>query len=149
MENNLNASRRLASWLWLLTGLFALRVVAQPLARLGGFEWLPPFQAWHSATLPYGLLLTAQAVILFGMVHTTLRFARGDVRANRRLGIMLMAFGSLYFVSMLGRLILGLTVFAHNHWFASWLPALFHLVLAAYVLAIARYHLDLGREQAA
>jgi len=139
-----NISQRLARWLWLLTALFTLRMLAQPLADLRGFEWLPPFQSWHSATMPYGLLLTAQIAILFLLVHTALRFTRGRVKARHRLGVLLMVFGSIYFISMLARLLLGLTLLSGNRWFASWLPTLFHLVLAVYVLMVARYHLRYG-----
>jgi hypothetical protein len=136
---------RIARWLWLFTALFALRMLAQPLAGLRGFEWLPPFQSWHSATMPYGLLLAAQIAILFLLVQTALRFTRGEVTARHRLGTFLMVFGSLYFVSMLVRLVLGLSLFSENRWFASWLPTLFHLVLAAYILLVARYHLHNDR----
>ena len=43
--------------MWLLLLLFAFRVVAQPLALVVDSALLPPFESWHSAALPYGLLL--------------------------------------------------------------------------------------------
>jgi hypothetical protein len=41
---------------------------------------------------------------------------------------------------MLVRLILGLTVLSGQRWFASPVPTLFHLVLAAYVLLFGHFH---------
>jgi len=51
-----------APWLWGFTGLFALCVMAQPLALI--WAPLPRFDVWHSQTLPYGWLLFSQIVIL-------------------------------------------------------------------------------------
>jgi hypothetical protein len=48
--------------------------------------------------------------------------------------------GVLYFGSMSARLVLGLAVFSDVAWFAKPLPALFHLVLAGYVLTLGHYH---------
>ena len=41
---------------------------------------------------------------------------------------------------MLARLLLGFTLLTHVRWFASPLPAFFHLVLAAYVLLFGYVH---------
>ncbi|MBM3769903.1 MAG: hypothetical protein FJW27_01160 [Acidimicrobiia bacterium] len=61
---------RLGLWLWLLTGLFALRVVAQPMSLLLEHPLLPRFEAWHSDALPYGLLVASQILILVAMSWT-------------------------------------------------------------------------------
>ena len=50
---NSPASQRYAPWLWLLLGLFALRVVAQPLALQVDTQLLPRFESWHGGLLPY------------------------------------------------------------------------------------------------
>ncbi len=132
-------AKRLAPWLWLLTGLFAFRVAAQPLARV--WEWLPPFEAWHSATLPYGWLVFFQLLILLAMIRISLRFSRGRVRASRGVGTALLAFGGLYLGVMLTRLVLGATAMRGDAWFDRPLPTTFHLVLTGFVIAVGWHHL--------
>jgi len=39
-----------------------------------------------------------------------------------------------------GRIVVGLSVPAAPAWFSTWIPAVFHVVLAAYVLTLAHYH---------
>lgn len=119
--------------LWLLTGLFAFRVVAQP-AALAVDRLLPPFNSWDGGVLPYPVLLVTQMAILGWMAHTAWRFSTGKVTPRRRLGRVAILFGWVYFSFMLLRLLLGATVLSNLRWFASPLPAFFHLVLAAYLL---------------
>ncbi len=133
-----NPAKKLAPWLWLLTGLFAFRVVAQPLARIWG--WLPPFEAWHSATLTYAWLVFFQLLILASMIGIALRFSSGRVRASRAVGTALLSFGGLYLGAMLARLVLGFTVLRGDAWFDRPLPTIFHLVLATFVIAIGWFH---------
>jgi hypothetical protein len=71
---------------------------------------------------------------------TALRFTTDAVTPRRSIGVVAFAFGGLYFLAMLVRLVLGLTVLSHRRWFASPLPTAFHLVLAAYVLLYTRFH---------
>ena len=119
--------------LWVLTGLFAFRVMAQP-AALAVDGWLPPFRSWDGGVLPYPVLLVTQLAILGWMAHTAWRFSTSTVTTRRRIGRAAMAFGGVYFSFMFLRLVLGATVLSDVRWFASPLPAFFHLVLAAYVL---------------
>jgi hypothetical protein len=121
-------ARGYARWLWVLTALFALRVVAQPLAPLS--DALPRFEAWHSGALPYPMLVASQLLILAWTIRTAGRFSAGEVVPDRRLGIAALAFGDLYLTAMLLRLVLGATLFSDRRWFASPLPTVFHLVLA-------------------
>jgi hypothetical protein len=44
---NSQPSQRYAPWLWLLLGLFVLRVVSQPLALLVDTPLRPRFESWH------------------------------------------------------------------------------------------------------
>ena len=44
----------------LLLGLFVFRVIAQLLVLNLNLPLLPPFDAWHSALLPYPTLVAAQ-----------------------------------------------------------------------------------------
>ena len=138
MDEHARLAKRLAPWLWLLTALFAFRVIAQPLALV--WDPLPPFESWHSRTLPYAALLFFQILILLVMSLITMRFSRGAVRPSRVLGAALLAFGGLYFGVMLVRLVAGLTLMQGHGWFDRPLPAVFHLVLASFVIAIGRYH---------
>ena len=50
--------------LWLLTGLFALRVAGQALVAFLPVRFLPPMAAWYSGLIPYPVLLPVQLVML-------------------------------------------------------------------------------------
>lgn len=131
-----------APWLWVLLGLFCFRVVAQLAVIDGGPAWLPSFDYWHSGALPYGTLVASQLLLLVIMMRTAMVFSRGAVRPRRHLGQVLGALGWVYFAVMLARLVVGLTVLPEHPWFGKMLPALFHLVLAAFVLLVSRYHMS-------
>ena len=51
--------------LWVLLGLFVLRVAGQLLIAMGAGGFLPPWEEWFSGALPYPALLTSQLLILF------------------------------------------------------------------------------------
>jgi hypothetical protein len=137
-------SRRYAAGLWLLLALFAFRVVAQPLALIVYSPLLPPFEAWHSAALPYGVLLASQIAILAALAWTAWHFTNGDVEPRRGVGIVALTLGGVYFAAMAARLVLGLTALSHVRWFASPIPTVFHLVLAAFLLVYGRFHYTHG-----
>ena len=125
--------------LWVLTGLFAFRVVAQPAALvLDGL--LPSFNSWDGGLLPYPVLLATQLVILGWMAQTARRFSAGTVTPRPAIGRAAMVFGWLYFSVMFLRLLLGATLLSDVRWFASPLPAFFHLVLASYLLIYGYRH---------
>lgn len=137
-------SRRYAVGLWLILVLFAFRVVAQPLALVVHTDLLPPFESWHSAALPYGVLLASQLAILATLAWVAWRFTTGDVVPRRTTGAVTLALGGIYFVTMLARLILGFTAFRDVRWFASPIPTFFHLVLAVSLLLYGRFHYSGG-----
>jgi hypothetical protein len=124
----------------LLTGLFAFRVVAQP-AALAFDGLLPSFESWARGGLPYPVLLATQLVILGWLARTAWRFSIGKVVPHRRMGRLALAFGGVYFAAMILRLVLGATVLSDVRWFASPLPAFFHLVLATYVMLFGYCHI--------
>jgi hypothetical protein len=128
---------------WLLFGLFAFRVVAQPLSLIVHVG-LPSFESWHSATLPYGVLLASQLLILLAMGWTNHRLGAGVLEPRRSIGVAAMAFGGIYFATMVARLVLGLTVLSQSRWFASPVPTMFHLVLAGWLLVCGHFHLSLA-----
>ena len=140
-------NRRRYAWaLWLLTGLFAFRVVAQPAAL--AFDGLPSFDSWDGGVLPYPVLLVTQFVILGWLVRTAWRFSTGDVVPHRRVGRVALAFGGVYFAVMFLRMLLGATTLSHVRWFASPLPTFFHLVLATYLLLYGYWHLHTASSKA-
>ena len=128
----------------MLFALFACRVVAQPLALVVHSAVLPPFEAWHSGAIPYSLLLASQLLILSASGRTAWRFSTGAVKPRRAVGVAAIAFGGLYFLGMMARLILGATVLSDVRWFASPVPTLFHLVLAGYLLVLGDFHIRGG-----
>ncbi|HWQ37780.1 MAG TPA: hypothetical protein VNM24_04085 [Burkholderiales bacterium] len=134
------ASRRHAGLLALLTGLFALRVAGQAVQRWIPQAFLPAFEAFQGSRLPYWSLLSAQIVILAVMVRVCWRAANGTLIVNPRLGRILLWAGAVYMAGSLLRLLVGLAMPAAPAWFTAWIPAVFHVVLAGFVLTVARYH---------
>lgn len=123
-------------WLWALTVLFVLRIAAQPLALV--LPGLPDFDAWHGGTMPYPVLLAFQLAILAIMLAANRTCTRGRLMPRPRLARGLTVFGTLYFVAMLARLALGQSLAPAPAWFERPLPTLFHLVLATWLLILAR-----------
>lgn len=138
MNRAIDLARKLAPWLWVLTGLFAFRVAAQPLSMV--WDRLPAFGVWHSSTLPYAWLVFFQILILLAMIGIAFRYSRGRVRASRPLGTALLSFGGLYMGAMLARLLLGATWMRGDAWFDRPLPTIFHIVLALFVITVGWHH---------
>jgi len=137
--------RQISTVLWLCLGLFVLRVTAQCVQWLSPLEWLPAFGRWQGSNLSYPLLFAVQFMLIVGMAAVAWRVATRRASPNRRLGVVLMVVGLLYFSAMASRLLLGVTVLADRAWFATVLPALFHLVLATFVLTWGAYHRSRAR----
>ncbi|KPJ88962.1 MAG: hypothetical protein AMJ53_16195 [Gammaproteobacteria bacterium SG8_11] len=133
------------AWLWALTGLFCLRVIAQPLALIVESPWLPRFNEWHSEVMPYGVLLAFQLAIITTLVVVNVSHVRGSVVRKRRFGHLLTVIGAVYALGMIARLLLGMTLADPSHWFANKISPWFHLVLAAYLLTLARFHLSVSQ----
>jgi len=132
-----------SAWLWCLLALFGFRVVAQLVQKIAPVSFLPSFEAWHSAAMPYSLLLLSQLLIfvLFGWIAW--RISVGVTQPRYRPGRWLLGFGAVYMLVMVVRLTLGLTLFPGHHWFDKPLPTFFHLVLAAYLLVLGAFHVQL------
>ncbi len=137
-------SQSYAKWLWLCTGLFSIRVIAQAISLIFPSDFLPAFESWHGGVLPYRALLTTQLLILFWLVWTARQISLNGIYPSRRLGLVITIFAILYFTIMLLRLLLGLTIFSEHRWFASYLPAFFHLVLASYLFLYGHFHFRHG-----
>jgi hypothetical protein len=136
-------SRDVAPLLWLLLFAFTLRVVGQMLVVFFGAIWLPPMAAWMSGLMPYRFLLPAQLVIVALYLKICVDFTRGAgwfVRPRAAFGRGVLAFGYVYFAVMLLRF--GARFFPATAWFGVWIPTVFHLVLASFLIVFARWHRD-------
>lgn len=88
--------------------------------------------------MPYPVLLASQLVILTVMIAVNTWVSRGRPSVRSGLARGLTLFGSLYFFGMFVRLIVGLTLDTAPAWFNRPLPSFFHLVLATWILIVAR-----------
>ena len=130
---------RYFSWMLLLAGLFGLRVLAQLIQAIYPVPFIPPFQAWHGAVMPYPALVASQFVIIFAMAVVLLRLRADAVVPRRWKYRVCFGLGGVYFSFMAFRLIAGLTFLSDHSWFSKSLPAFFHIVLAAFILLLGHY----------
>lgn len=126
--------------LWLLTATFAARVAGQAIQSVWPQAFLPSFAAFQGSRLPYPVLLATQIAILATMIRFTSRIHADTLVASRRAARLLGLLGGLYLAVAIGRIVIGLVVPQAPPWFSTWIPALFHLVLALWVLLVAGYH---------
>ncbi len=127
---------------WAVAGLslaFVARVVSQAVQRWAPVSFLPPFDDFQGSGLPYPVLLAAQVAIVALAVVATVRMHPGKGLIGSRLVVPVTAAGAVYFAVMAVRLVLGLSVLSHSRWFSTWIPAVFHLVLAGKLMLIGAY----------
>ncbi len=139
----LSREERYAAWLWLLLGLFCLRVGGQLVVVLVPVSFLPPMEEWYSGLVPYGPLLVAQILIILLYGKVCLDFTRGRgyfVVPQRRLGIGLLAFGSLYLAAMILRYVIRMSLYPDERWMGGSIPIFFHWILASFLLLVGQYH---------
>ena len=129
-----------AASLWLLAILFAMRVFGQALQLWAPQPFLPPFDVFQGSNLPYWLLLPVQVLILSVMITFARRVQTGSLALRVRPGTVLTWAGWIYMTVSVARIVVGLSTPAAPAWFSTWIPAVFHVVLAAYVLTLAYYH---------
>jgi len=127
---------------WSLTSLFALRVLGQSVQRWMPQSFLPPFEAFQGSNLPYWPLLSFQLLILAVMMRVAWRLQTDRLVPRRRVGRWLAWAGVVYMAAALARIAAGLAVPDAHAWFKAWIPAFFHVVLAAFVLIVSLYHLS-------
>lgn len=135
-------SRVHAIFIMVLLGLFVFRVVAQLVQLFTPTPILPSFEAWHSGTLPYGLLLAFQIAIIVFSAWFIRGLWIGQIKRDRRLGIGLAWIGGLYFAGSVARVVAGLTFARQNPFLSAHLPGVFHIVLAAMIVTAAHYYLS-------
>lgn len=132
---------RHSTLLYLLATLFLVRVVGQAVQYCFPLAALPAFGDFQGSSLPYALLLSIQLLMLAFMYRAAWRLGNGKLRPNARVGRWLMVLGVIYMAGSLLRIMIGLMVADAAAWFTSWIPAMFHVVLAAFVLTLAIFHL--------
>jgi hypothetical protein len=132
--------KQAGGWLSVLTALFLVRVIAQPLALVIDHPLLPRFSAWQSGLLSYPWLVAFQVLILAVMSLTAWQASRSLLTPRPRLGKTLLALGAVYLAGTVARLALGLTIWADSSFFAKPVPSVFHLVLATFVLVCGYHH---------
>jgi hypothetical protein len=128
-------------FLWLFLGLFALRVAGQVLVLARAPRWLPPMDQWN--LVPYRLLLPAQLVLLAVLGWIALDLSRGAglfARPRPALGPPLLWWSYLYAGAMAVRYGVRMRRRPDQRWFGGAIPIVFHLVLAAFALALGIYH---------
>lgn len=133
-------SRGAAIALAVLLALFLGRVCAQLWQYFWPTDALPPFSAWQSGTLSYPILVVSQIAIIAASIWAIAAIARGKLGPSRRIGLLVLVAGILYFSFMTFRLVAGLTFLRDSPFFGVILPAIFHLVLAS-MLIIVGLHL--------
>ena len=123
--------------LWILTGLFFLRVVGQLLVVCCQVSWLPPMSHWYSGLMPYPILLPTQLAILALQVKINLDWASQSgcfTRPRLRLGKGLQQFSYGYAAVMAVRYGVTMALFPERRWLGEGtIPIVFHFVLAGYL----------------
>jgi hypothetical protein len=126
--------------LWLLGGVFAVRVLGQALVAVGDAPFLPPMTEWQSGLLPYPVLLASQIMILglqAWVAHDATRrqglFAAPRPRWATRLRVV----ATLYAGAMAARYVLTMALHPDRRWMGGTIPIVFHWVLAGWLAAVA------------
>lgn len=141
----LNAVEGFVLLAWALCALFMLRVCAQAIQVWAPQPLLPRFQEFQGSSIPYWILLPLQLGIVCIMVTCSWRMQRRTLTVSKRTGTVLLTGGSIYLVGSITRLMIGLFLPGAPAWFSAWIPAIFHVVLAAFVLEVGAYHRVMAR----
>ena len=129
--------------LWVLLGLFCLRVLGQILVAFFHVTFLPPMEAWYSGIISYPYLLPAQILIVVLLTKICLDFSRGKgvfVQPHPAWSRGALYFGILYLATMFLRYILHMALNPEERWFGGTIPIAFHCVLASYVILFGWFH---------
>ncbi len=132
--------------LGILAFLFVFRVIAQLLQKFFDLPFLPPFDAWQSGALSYHWLVVAQIIIIILMVFTILKFINKSLIPVRSMGKTLLLIGIIYLTLMIFRLIAGLSFASDHPWLGATIPAIFHIVLAFFILLTGHFHYRFGHK---
>jgi uncharacterized protein len=133
----------LAIFLWALLVLFTFRVAGQLFVATGRASLLPPMEQWESGLLPYRVLLISQIAILVVFSAICVQFTRGRgyfVRPRKWLATPLWILGWIYSSAMVLRYAVWMMIRPDQRWTGDLIPVIFHLVLAGFLLTVARHH---------
>ena len=146
MNDTAPLHQRYLPWMLALAALFVLRVLAQAVQWAGPVPFLPPFDTWQGSGLPYPALLASQVLIVALLARALMVVRSRSIAPATWKHRACFVLGGAYFAAMAFRLAAGLTFLSDTGWFAESLPALFHLVLAAFVLLFGHYVYSAGRD---
>lgn len=135
--------RQLATILWILLGLFCLRVAGQALVAFYHVDFLPPMREWYSGLLPYRYLLPSQVIIIALMARICADFTRGHgifFEPRRFFARYWLYFGYGYLAVMIARYPLQMYFHAESRWFGGTIPIFFHWILAVFVILVGLHH---------
>ena len=119
--------------------LFCFRVAAQLIQLVTSVSFLPGFDAWHSASIPYSVLLGSQGLIIAVALMVIVKIYKHSYRANNARSTVLLWLGWLYFLFMTARFLLSISIMQSHPWFGATLPAIFHIVLALFLIVLGAY----------
>lgn len=128
------------NWLLVLLGLFVFRVSAQLVQAIYPVSFLPSYEAWHSSTLPYPILVFLQLAIIAFYGRIIWRLHTNTLQLSKKSGLVYLGLGGIYFAVMVFRLAVGYSFAASHPWLGAHLPAIFHLVLASFLLIVGFFH---------
>lgn len=134
--------RAYAVLLGTLAMAFLGRVLGQVMAALYAPPWLPPMEEWYSGLLPYPVLLPIQILILGLQLEISRQLWRGRgplTEVRPRLGAGLQWLSLVYFLAMVARYVVTMTLFPERRWLGGAIPIFFHWVLAAYLYLLSRH----------
>ena len=126
------SSRAVAALLAVLAIAFACRVMGQAIQHWTPQPWLPAFEAFQGSNLPYWLLLSVQIVLLILMTRAVVRVWQGEPPPRWGGAATAMVLSLLYLCGSLVRIAVALAWPAAPAWFSTWIPAIFHVVLASF-----------------
>jgi hypothetical protein len=138
------SSKRTANLLWVLLALFVCRVLGQLIVVLYAPPFLPPMAEWYSGLMPYQYLLPTQILIICFFAKVSSDISRGVghwAMPHHKLGLFLRNFGYFYFVAMVFRYVLRMSMHPEARWFGGTIPIIFHFVLATFLIVWGRYNL--------
>lgn len=140
-----DSNRTYAIVLASLAFAFGLRVAGQAIVAGWQVNFLPPMEQWYSGLIPYPVLLPTQIVILILQAWISWDLWRKQgvfARRRAKIGPLLNWFAFAYFLVMVVRYILTMSLYPEQRWFS--IPIFFHWVLAAYIFALGQYHRGVG-----
>jgi uncharacterized protein len=93
-------------------------------------------------------LLGSQLIIIATVLAVIMHIQSGHYVCHSGRGKILLLSGGIYFTLMCLRFVLSITVLGSHPWFGATLPALFHMILAGFLLTLGMYELSSARREA-